>query len=344
MQKSNLTGHSQLFLFQLHDYDVYMRRMKELHSAVTTGRKSLADLKLDPEVLGTILQHEVFQDSTYSEELLTDYGRLHAIAGCQNFNDTSMAFSFALTIPRLLNPYPVYSTFQTGFLKDDKCYKVKGVGRLVMENGKFYDYNHCPPDFFGLCSETSFQQSSALSCLNMNSENCSTIVAECSPYNLIELESGVLVTSTSDITAYDRNGHLLTKYTNNTAFVKWDNITYSIVVDGRVIVKELVMEVDLKVDYVQAKSTFFYPDRIDLPLLDHMTRLNEKIDKNDDEVDLQFEKMSYDVFSNTLKSYFSIIFDAIFAILFIYLAIKAGQCCVTANPAGITNPRGSTAL
>ena len=254
-----------------------------------------------------------------------------------------------LTFPRLEHPYQVYSIFQTGFFAEDgKCYKLKEGGKVVIADEIIYNFNGCPTDVFELCPENDFLLSISFSCINNSSKDCPVIESNITEPNIVEIESGILVTSSSDISVFDKEGHSTATYSQSTAYIKWDNMTHAVLIDERIFFNPHDdgmnrVALNISMDYRVHDGKFVYPleapDLINISLIPEMKVINDIIDDNVNKVDFKFEDIDSTVFGVSMTAYGSLILQGI-CIIFVIIVWQCcpGWKCCQPGPTSLPNP------
>jgi len=341
----------------MHDINNFVQRIRHLLLVVKTGKSDVDSLNLGPEDLDKILQNQAL--AAYTPELLTRHGRLHAVAKCQELNEGIVGFSFMLTFPRLKQPYLVYSIFQTGFFAEDgKCYKLKEGGKVVIADEIIYNFNGCPNDVFELCPENDFQLSISVSCINKSSKDCVVIESNLTEPNIVEIESGILVTSSSDVSVFDKEGHSTATYSQCTAYIKWDNMTHAVQIDDyeRIFINPHhdgmnQVTLNISMDYRVHNGKFVYPleapDVINISLIPEMKAINNIIDDNVNKVDFKFKEVDSTLFGVSMTAYGTLLLQGIFIVVFVIVVWQCcpdWKCCSRKNPINITNPNENISL
>ena len=332
---------------QVHDFDLFKERVKQLHRMAVKGRFELEDLNLDVMVLDEILKNDIFlKNYMANPDKLLKHARLYPVAECQNFNDTYVGFSFIMEFPRVQESYPLYEVLQTGFYPEgkDTCVEVQETSQILIKENTLFSFTGCKTGLFGLCPARSLKRSLRNSCLNNSTymNSCPVLTSNCDPYNIEEFSSGVLITSAGEVTVYSKTGFLIkTLKPKKSSFIRWTKKTHAVHVGERIIFNPkadesgpLTMNTTYMAEYDYKDSLFHHVDdqagSLNMTTIRELKTMNKRMNNTVDNINLQFNDMASELGIKGILLYATL--SATFFFIIIYIAGKLRNIYIREKP------------
>ena len=227
-------------MFQEMVCDKYTEQIKSI-----TGQRSMMGVPVDI-LSGKSLRMLVSSNGAFGESIFKKSPlllrslaelKLHRIKE----NIDSVHFYFILKFPVIsqANFYPLYHVYQSGYMINGTCFELAIPDKIILKDGKWYEFN-CKSIVSGLCAVKEQSSLKETSCFATEKFSCSTRDATCYPYNYVNTEHGVILTSSLSVLAHPKfSPHTTHEFliTLNhtllhTIYASWANYSYIKIVEN----------------------------------------------------------------------------------------------------------------